>query len=287
MAVAKQSDGEIFEQQIVLEATKDAIVRTRQALMFVTALVAFGFFYLFWWYGSWQLARIEARRAVAYSIRQKNKQNTTFSDDHDPEKALTADKSLIEKMEADADRLAKDWDEKEFEIPLVGLKIPSADFSIGILTVAAAMLMWLLFYQRRLDGCIKRLYYLAGSDVVTRVLQYHFVLIGSHAADRRMKFIARALLLALPALALCFLLSDGYDFYNIWTAPMQKLAFSSHAYRWRVIVRLAVDFILGLAVAVIGLTCFNEFKRAQDYVLEFSEEEEDPGKAKERPILGE
>jgi len=274
MGVVKQSDSEFSEQQIVFEATKDAIVRTRRALMFVTALVAFGFFYLFWWYGSWELARIDARLAVAASIRQINAEGGTFTGD------LVQDKALGDDMGKEAEELRRQWDTKQFELPLVQLRIASADFSIGILTVAVAMLMWLLFYQRRLDGCIKRLYYLVGSDVVTRVLQYHFVLIGSHAADRRMKFASRALLLALPALALCFLLSDGYDFYKIWTTPLHKLAFSSAAYRARVIVRLAVDVILAIAVGVIGFACYIEFKRAQEYVLEFTENEQETIKTK-------
>jgi hypothetical protein len=285
MGVVKQSDSEFSEQQIVFEATKDAIVRTRQALMFVSILVAFGFFYLFWWYGSWQLARIDARLGVAASIRQINNQGDTFTKSPVLDEALKADKDLIGGMERKAAELREEWDRTAFEVPLVGLRIASADFSIGILTVAAAMLMWLLFYQRRLDGCIKRLYYLAGSDVVTRVLQYHFVLIGSHATDRRLKFVARALLLALPALALCFLLSDCYDFYTIWTNPLQQLAFSSSAYRTRVIARLAVDLVLAIAVAVIGFTCYDEFKRAQEYVLEFTEDEQEPSKANDQSVL--
>jgi len=282
MGLVRQSDSEFSEQQIVFEATKDAIVRTRRALLFVTAVVALGFFYLFWWYGSWQLARIEARLAVAASIRQINAQGNTFSEDPVRAKALSDDNALIDEMEKEAVKLRREWGEKEFEVPLVQLRIASADFSVVILTVAAAMLMWLLFYQRRLDGCIQRLYYLAGTDVVKRVLQYHFVLIGSHAAGWRMKFAARALLLALPLLALCFLLSDGYDFYTIWTTPLHKLAFSSGAYRTRVIVRLAVDFILAIAVGVIGFACHTEFTRAQEYVLEFTEEEQEPSKH-ERP----
>jgi len=88
-----------------------------------------------------------------------------------------------------------------------------------------------------------------------------------------------ALLLGLPVLAFCFLLSDGYDSYRVWTTPVEKFAFSSAAYSTRAIIRLGLDLILAISIAWVGRKCYLEFKHVEDYVLEFAEEEPKPSDA--------
>ena len=87
------------EADILYEAAKDVITKTRRVLLFVSVVVGIGFFYLFWWYGGWELARIDARRGVAAAIRRINSEGGTASGAND------TDKLIVEAMSKEAGEL--------------------------------------------------------------------------------------------------------------------------------------------------------------------------------------
>lgn len=248
------------EADIVYDATKDIIARTRRVLLLVSGLAGLGFFYLFWWYGSWELARIDARHAVAATIQRMNAQGETATGD------FGKDKSSIDTMEKEAYDLENEWANKHFDVPLIGLKIASADFSQAILIFAGTVLLWLVFYQRRLNACLIRLAQLEGWARVVLLLEHHFTLLGRHATPL-MRYIARALLLALPLLAISFFISDFIDLRNIASTPIKQFAFTSNIYKIRVGFRMGIDFFLTLLVCWAGLRCYREFRNIEDNLL--------------------
>ena len=250
-------------EEVVYDATLNAITRTRQVLLVVSALIGLGFFTLYQWYGSWQHARVDARIAVASAVEQINSSGSL----HGASRQL--DQELIESMRAEAGAIRSAMANATFDVPLIGVTVSTADFPTGLLMVATGVMLWLYFYLRRLNECLDRLNRISGWGVVKPVLEYHFTLIGTHASPT-MRRAAAGLILGLPAFAILTLLSDVYDLYSIWSDPTQGLAFSSADYVIRVAVRLLVDFVLICAVTIAGWSSFKQQQAAEDTLLQFA-----------------
>ncbi|HTA22060.1 MAG TPA: hypothetical protein VK763_00890 [Terriglobales bacterium] len=262
--MTEKSGGLPSEAEVVYEATKDAVVRTRRILLLVSGLIGVGFFYLFVWYGSWELARIDGRRAAVALLIQKNSEGDKVTD------TLEGDKALLQDLDKKASELESHWADREFDVPLVNLKVASADFSVAILMIAIAMLFWLLFNQRRLNACLTRLEKLQGWALVAPLLEFHFILIGSHASPK-MRAVARLLVLGLPILALSFFASDCLDLYFFWHNRVDRLFFVSCTYDIRVLARLLLGFTLAVIVTYVGLKCFREFRQSEDELLRYAQ----------------
>ena len=107
---------------------------------------------------------------------------------------------------------------------------------------------------------------LEGWERVVLLLEHHFTLIGRHA-NPLMRYVARALLLALPLLAISFFASDLYDISSISADSIKHLAFTYSAYKNRIIFRIATDLCLALLVCLSGIGCYREFRRIEDNML--------------------
>src|SRR5215475_9319756 len=57
------------EISIVYQATVDSLGRTRNALILLSTVICIGYFHLYEWYASWDLARISARTGILSVLR--------------------------------------------------------------------------------------------------------------------------------------------------------------------------------------------------------------------------
>ncbi len=250
------------EAQIVYEATKESVIRARRALLVISGLIGLGFVHLFVWYGSWELARIEGRQAAIDKITSENQKGNVIT-------GRESDRAAVEKLQLEIKELETRWDYRELQVPLINLRVASADFSVAILLMSGAVLLWLWFAQRRLNACLMRLERLEGWAIVGPVLEFHFMLIGSHASPL-MRRIAQLLVLGLPILAICFLGSDCVDLYLFWRHPLHRFYFSSSMFVIRVMLRLAVGTGLAVIVTLIGWECFKELRQSEEDLLRYS-----------------
>jgi len=283
-------------RDFTLQATVDAIRGARRTLVAITSLSALGYFHLFHWYGSWQLARISAWTAIAEHRR------ALVLDAHRPAagrvprtaaapgpaqvlpdtalrlgvgegvRPFAAESTVLAQYaqaNARVEALSREWADRQYEVPLLGLTVPGSDYSVAIIMVAMAMLVWLLLSQRRLNACLGSLEQEAGWGEAKRVLQLHFALLGRHAT-RTTRVAAFALIAALPLLAFLSLLGDGYDLYGYWTSQVYQAAFSSDEFVRRVTARLVLDAVLCLATGFVGGQCLKEYTKAQADLLRFA-----------------
>jgi hypothetical protein len=253
------------EGEIAYEAAKAAIAHVRLTLLLMSALIGIGFFFLFNWHASWELTRAEGRRAVAAEIRRINSQGGTVTG------STADDQRLAETMKKTADALEEEHANHEFEVPLLRLRVSSPDFPVAILIVALALLLWLLFYNRKVNECLTYLRQKQGWSLVGHLLKFQFIVIGKHAS-RPMQLAARFLPMGLPVLAIFFLISDCVDLYGFWRDPIKKLVFTSGAYDARVAFRLLLEIALAGLVGYFGTKCRKEFQSSEEELTHFSEE---------------
>jgi hypothetical protein len=234
---------------VVYDATKDAIIGARRALIVVTGLIGLGFFHLYNWYGSWELARIQARHAVALS---------------------TLDNPTSLKMEHEADDIDRAWRLREYRLPILNLSVPRSDFSVGLLMAAVAALLWLYFYQRRINFCLDGLMSESGWHLPITIIRFHFVLIdspGKTKFEHVMKYTVYGLFLALPVLSFMFVLSDFYDLHRYFSQADWTVAFYYNEFSARAAFRLGLGLTLTTATTLAGGACLKEFRETQSKFL--------------------
>src|SRR6185295_6742944 len=144
------------EKALVLQATIDTIQRTRRTLVVVSTLIGLGLFDLYVWNFSWDHARIVARRAIVETITSMHQNGAIFKG------SVAEDDELVATLVKETNQIDKDMQDAKFDVPVVGRKVSVSDYSSGLLLTAAAVLLWLLFYQRRLSACLLRLSQLSG-----------------------------------------------------------------------------------------------------------------------------
>jgi hypothetical protein len=243
---------EISENDIVYQATMNALAGTRKLLLVISGLIGLFIFHMFLFYFTWDFARIDARHGVIESIRDYHKRGKLY------EKSLKADDDLAAEMVREINSIEVKSIDKQYDLPLVGMKFSGADFSVAILILAAAVLLWLLFYQRRLAACLVRLAELRGWKVVISALQYHFVLIGEHAS-RDTRIAVRGLIWGLPCIGVLQVGSDVFDFISFKISRVQELAFHNERFLLRVVLRMGVDLALVGVVAWLAWKCYREY----------------------------
>lgn len=252
--------------RVILEATNETIKRTRRTLVLIIGLTCVTLVHLYMWYASWDLARIAGRRTVVAKLAEGRKVNKpvtiSFKDDEE----------LAKKLEVEIAELEKERGNSRFEPPLLGFSIGINDFGVIIQMLGVAVLLWLVFNQKRLNFCLRKLEPESGWELPRSLLELHFGLVGSHA-DRLMKFLGRLLPLSLPFMSFLLLLSDLYDLKLIQRNPWQRLAFEGFEYRWRVFFRLGSGAMLGICVFTLGLWSYREWKQTEENLTKFSNEE--------------
>lgn len=244
------------EGEIAYEAAKASIAHVRLTLLLISALIGLGFFFLFNWHVSWEMTRAKGRRAVAAEIRRIDSQGRTVM------KSKEEDERYAKKMDETADKLEEKHDNREFEVPLLRMRVSSSDFPVAILIVSLALLLWLLFYSRKVNECLTYLRRQQGWSLVGHLLRFQFILIGKQA-PRPMQLAARFLPMGLPFLAISFLISDCFDLYKSWRDPIRKLVFTSHAYDVQVAFRLLLELALAVLVSYVGTKCLKEFLHSE------------------------
>lgn len=253
------------EGEIAYEAAKAGIAHVRLTFLLISALIGLGFFFLFNWHVSWEMTRAKGRRAVAAEIRRIDSQGGTVK------KTKEEDEQLAKGMEETANKLEAEHDNREFEVPLLHLKVSSSDFPVAILIVALVLLLWLLFYNQKVNECLIYLRREQGWSLVGHLLRFQFILIGKHA-PRPMQLAARFLPMGLPVLAMSFLISDCIDLYGFWQDPIRKLVFTSPAYDSQVAFRLFLEIALAGLVTYFGTRCRKELLRSEEELTHFGEE---------------
>ncbi|HKV94595.1 MAG TPA: hypothetical protein VJW20_18765 [Candidatus Angelobacter sp.] len=184
---------------------------------------------------------------------------------------LKDDPQLVENMEKSAGKLEDDHHNREFEVPLLHLRVSSPDFPVAILIIALALLLWLLFYSRKVNECLTYLHQKQGWSLVGHLLKFQFILIGKDAS-RPMQLAARFLPMGLPVLAIFFVISDCFDLYGFSQDPIKKLVFTSGAYDGWVAFRLLLEIALAGLVGYFGTRCRKEFLSYEEELTHFSEE---------------
>jgi len=250
------------EEEIVFDATLETIRGIRRVLWLITSLVCIGFFYLYLWYGSWDNARVSGRLAIVNEISKMHSRNYFYKDKKN-------DSIIINSLLAEAELINLERTKEKYEMPVIGLKISASDFSIGILMGAAAILTWLLFYQKRLLKCLTRLENEAGWEITIPLLQYHFVMIGSHS-DKYMKIAIKSLIICLPILSFLYLCSDILDLYlKVYSDNLKILAFNDMKYLIYITCRVGWEVILTVYLAIIGLRCLKELSTTEKSLTRF------------------
>jgi hypothetical protein len=250
------------KNQLIYESTKEAVTRARAGLVIASVLIGLGFFYLYNWYGSWELSRAAARRGIATEVRRIDAAGYSIKG------SIEKDQKYLEELDAEAEKLEGERADREFEVPFLRLKVSAPDFSVAILMVSATVLVWILFCQRRITFCLRELQR-DGWEEPRKILQFTFVLMGNHATPG-MQLAARCLPLGLPLLAAAFWASDVYDLYSkFWRHPIRKLAFKSVEFDLRVMARLSIGLALAVLVGYLGTKCYREFLSTEDELLRF------------------
>ena len=210
----------IQNNNLLLDATIETIKSARRILWLITTMVCLGFFFIYLWYFSWENARIVARNGIC-----NIKSNEIKAKDYKGN--LNLDTALISKYKKEAQNLENEISNKKYNLPLVGINISISDFSIGIMMVSTALLVWLYLYLNRLFSCLETLKKKKGWRIIISLLKFHFVIIGSHS-EKYIKYISKTLILSLPLLSFLFLL----NFYL--TELFLRFYFSNHPKDWLV-----------------------------------------------------
>jgi hypothetical protein len=232
------------------------------------------------WYASWDLARIAARRVVIERIERGDAAGAFVLG------SKVGDQNMVKRFGDDIAELEKKRSEGSFDLALLGSKVNVNDFSIAAQMVGVAVLLWLIFNQKRLNYCLMRLETIGGWHVPTSLLELNFGLIGAHADSKFMRYLARLLTLALPIVSVLFMTSDMYDLSQIRASQVQRLAFESGEYRWRIFLRMSSDILLGLCVAILGLWSYREWRETEDKITRFSRQVMVPGDSDEGSLEG-
>jgi TRAP-type C4-dicarboxylate transport system permease small subunit len=257
--------------QIAFDATLESIRRTRRTLVLLIGLSCVSVFHLYMWYASWDLARIAGRSVIIKRIERSDAVGVFVLG------SRVSDQIMIKRLGDDIVELEKRRSDGAFDLALLGSKVNVNDFGIAAQMVGVAVLLWLIFNQKRLNYCLTRLETMGGWLVPTSLLELHFGLIGAHADSKFMRYLARLLTLALPIVSMLFLISDMYDLSQIRTSQWQRWAFESWDFRWRIFLRMSSDFLLGICVAILGLWSYREWRETEDKITRFSRQVMLPG----------
>ena len=250
------------EWEIVFEATLDGVRRTRRTLIMIISLLCLGWFHLYIWYFSWEVARIAGREAGIDEIKRIHSENRIAL------QTKVEDVETIERWSREIEEISKRRESYELAASGIGLRISAVDFSIAIELAGVATLLWLIFNQRRVNSCLRRLSEISGWGAPLAILEFHFGLIGSHASGF-MKSLGRLLPLGLPLLSLAFLLSDIFDLYEIWKTPAARLAFRSGSYLWFVGFRIGTGLCLFALVVSLGFWSYVEWKNTEEELFKY------------------
>jgi len=261
----EETRGASREAEIVYQAAVESLGRTRRALIVLSTVICIGYFHLYEWYGSWNGARVAARTGVVAVLKGEVPASSCK-----PGRFL-GDKDVIARLEKEIAELRAKQVDAMFTVPLAGMVVPVGDMSVGISLVALSLTVWLLFFQRKVNACLKHLDRLQGWKVPMRVLEFHFTLIGSHAT-MSMRVASKALLLSFPTMTLLFLASDLWDLWVIKQTELQCLSFSYNPYLRYVTGRLCVGVILAILSVVVTVMCYREYRTAEDELLKFAKE---------------
>jgi|GEM_PF-6535160 len=256
-----QSESEVpSEGKIVFESTMEAISHTRRILFFISGLLCLGLFHTYIWYLSWEVGRVEGRRAVASALRHPAPgANANYLG------SAKADVDFAAEQERQADEIEREIARVHYKVPLVGLDVNVADFPPMILMLAVASLLWLYFYHKRLNSCLERLAAERGWGAIETALRFKFVLLSGQESG--MKFVARLLPASLGVMSLGFMASDASDFYGFYKDSIKTLAFREPSFVGHVCARIGTDFFLAAMVIVLSYLCYREFRRTEDRLL--------------------
>lgn len=249
--------------QLILDATHENIQRTRRTFLFIIGLTCISLAHLYIWYSSWDLARIAGRKAILARIDDLHGKGKFLTGNHKD------DQDLMIAFNSDIASLEKNRGDSHFAPPLLGFAVGINDFTVVAQMSGVAVLIWLVFNQRRLNFCLRQLER-RGWELPKALLELHFGLVGSHA-DGFMKWLGRLLPLALPLTSMLFLLSDIYDLSTIKGDALKRLAFEDTEYTIRVFVRLGSGALLGFCVLVLGSWSYKEWRKTEDSLTKFSE----------------
>ncbi len=237
----------------------EAISHTRRILLFISGLLCLGLFHTYIWYLSWEVGRVEGRRAVASALRHPSSPGSSYLG------TPKADEELAIEQERQANEIEREIGSTHYKVPLVGLDVNVADFPPMILMLATASLLWLYFYHKRLNSCLERLAAESGWGAIETTLRYKFVLLSGKESG--MKFVARLLPASLGLMSLGFMISDLSDFHGFYKDPIKTLAFRESSFLVHVVARIGTDFFLAAMVIALSWLCYREFRRTEDRLL--------------------
>lgn len=254
--------------KLVFEATLESINRTRRTLVVLIGLICVSLFHLYMWYASWDLARIAARRSLLVRIEEMNSRESYMFG------SQASDLYRSEQLRREIGEIEKARVEARFQPPLLGFEVGVNDFTVASQMVALATLLWLVFNQKRLNFCLRKLESVGGWEIPKSLIELNFGLIGSHS-DYFMKVVSRFIPLALPVASVLFIASDLYDLSRIQASAWQRLAFEDPEYRFRVFLRLGTDTVLSLGVIALGFWSFSEWVRTEEELTKFAQSQDD------------
>ncbi|HEX6900262.1 MAG TPA: hypothetical protein VF789_11135 [Thermoanaerobaculia bacterium] len=249
----------LAEEDIVYDATMGALTGVRRIFILLSGLFGLYLFNMFLWYCGWDHARIAAREGILLVQESMVEEGQVYTDE---------DKKFREKTENEIQSLRNSLTNQHYEVPLLKIPVSVNDYPVAILLTTAALLLWLLYFQRRFGACLRKLARMKGSGIVLSALQYHFLLIGKHSSpDGRLA--AKGLIYGLPTLGMIQLGSDAFDVYQLWKTPIVTLAFGHSEFVMRTAIRLGLDFLLVLAVGVLSYRCYREYKDVEHHLTQF------------------
>lgn len=264
------SHAEQKEWQIALGATVDGINRTRRTLVVIVALACLGLFHFYMWYGNWDMARLAGREAGIASLEHMNADGKFYTG------TLQADRELIKDWRAEIEEITAARANSRLELPVVGVQVATVDLSIAIQIAGVASLLWLIFNQKRLNFCIRKLEHIEGWGIPKALIELHFGLVGAHSSGI-MKVIGRLLPLGLPTVSLLFIASDIFDIVLISRNPQTALYFNGLEYRIRVWMRLTTGIMLATMVSILGFLSYREWRKTEDELLRFANDDRADG----------
>ena len=259
-----RNESEAREWQIAFNATIDSINRTRRTLVVIMTIACLGFFHLFMWYGSWQKARIAGREGAI------SKLHSLWSTKRMHTESLAHDRSMAATWESEIAEIKKKLAAAEFKAPFIGFDVSTDDFAVALQIVGIATLLWLIFNQRRVNFCLRKLDELGGWGPPKALLELHFGLVGSHAT-KLMRGLGRLLPCVLPILSVAFFISDIWDISQILSDRNNALFFNSHEYILRAGVRLGSSVVFMSLILTLGIWSYREWVNTEEELLKFSE----------------
>lgn len=256
---------DISEESTLYQTAADALIGMRRTMLVISTILGLGAMHTYDWYLSWDNARIAAREGILARIADGASVRAEGGTDRGPD----PEPGEIEALTRGLQKLRESQQMGVRAVPLIGIEVPEADYSVALLLLGTAMLVWVVLFQRKAFACLEEVETKIGWPVARALLRHNFVLI-SDSGSLLERWAGYLLFLGLALLASVCLASDITDLIRMSTDPLGALAFEAPKFTRLLWWRIGMDVVLLLALWALGLACLFQHRGMEKKVLRYA-----------------